>query len=198
MKRCLICSIRVFIQLFPPRDHWDHLEIWPPFLTLALVLSTDEQDLEEFSGIAEYQGSTLTGKEAMSRAGILRIILEAKEGIALNNGATFSAAIAALVCFEGARLLEVSDIALAMSLEALLGISTAFDPRIHESRQHPGQIKTAEKIRLLTRESTLLDSSNRVQDAYSLRCGPQVHGPAKETLDFTKEGNLKGNQRRNR
>ncbi len=158
-----------------------------PLSHLALVLSTDEQDLEEFSGFAEYQGATLTGKEAMAKAGISRIILEAKEGIALNNGATFSAAIASLACFEAARLLEVSDIALAMSLEALLGISTAFDPRIHESRQHPGQIKTAEMIRQLTRESTLLDSTNRVQDAYSLRCSPQVHGPAKETLEFAKE-----------
>jgi histidine ammonia-lyase len=154
---------------------------------LALVLSTDDQDLEEYSGFAEYQGSTLTGKEAMARAGISRIILEAKEGIALNNGATFSAAIASLACFEGARLLKVSDIALAMSLEALMGISAAFDPRIHESRQHPGQIKTATKIRQLTKDSTLMDSTDRVQDAYSLRCSPQVHGPAKETLKFTKK-----------
>ena len=166
-----------------------------PLSHLALVLSTDEQDLEELSGYAEYQGSILTGKEAMAKAGISRIILEAKEGIALNNGATFSAAIAALTCHEAARLLEVSDIALAMSLEALLGISTAFDPRIHKSRQHPGQIKTADMIRQLTRESTLLDSTTRVQDAYSLRCSPQVHGPAKETLDFTIRGNHQRNQR---
>ncbi len=72
-----------------------------------------------------------------------------------------------------------------MSLEALLGISSAFDPRIHESRQHPGQITVAERVRELTRGSSLLDSTDRVQDAYSLRCSPQVHGPARETLTFT-------------
>jgi histidine ammonia-lyase len=157
-----------------------------PLSHLGLVLCKDDQDLEDFSGAAEYQGSVLTGKQAMRQAGIPRIILEAKEGIALNNGATFSAAIAALACFEAETLLEISDIALALSLEALLGTSAAFDPRIHQSRQHPGQISTAEMILRLTKESTLLDSTNRVQDAYSLRCSPQVHGPAKETLEFTR------------
>ena len=152
---------------------------------LGLVFSTDDQDHEELSGFAEYQGSILTGKQAMKQAGISRIILEAKEGIALNNGATFSAAIAALACYDAGKLLKVADIALALSLEALLGTSAAFDPRIHQSRQHPGQIATAEMVRRLTNESTLLDSTDRVQDAYSLRCSPQVHGPAKETLEFT-------------
>jgi len=156
-----------------------------PLSHLGLVLSTDDQDLEDLSGFAEYQGSILTGKEAMEQAGIPRIILEAKEGIALNNGATFSAAIAALACYEAGKLLEISDIALALSLEALLGISASFDHRIHRSRQHPGQIATAEMVRRLTSESTLLDSTDRVQDAYSLRCSPQVHGPAKETLEFS-------------
>ena len=158
-----------------------------PLSHLGLVISTDDQDLEELSGFAEYKGVILTGKQAMEQAGIPRIILEAKEGIALNNGATFSAAIASLSCFEAGKLLEISDIALSISLEALLGTTAAFDPRIHESRQHPGQISTAAQVRKLTRESTLLDSSNRVQDAYSLRCSPQVHGPAKETLEFTRK-----------
>lgn len=156
-----------------------------PLSHLGLVLTTDDQDLENFSGFAEFKGAKLTGKQAMKQAGIPRIILEAKEGIALNNGATFSAAIAALACFDAGKLLEVSDIALSMSLEALLGTSAAYDPRIHQSRQHPGQIDTAEQVLRLTSESTLLDSTDRIQDAYSLRCGPQVHGPAKETLEFT-------------
>ncbi len=156
-----------------------------PLSHLGLVLSTDDQDLDELSGYAEYEGNILSGKQAMDKAGIPRIILEAKEGIALNNGATFSAALGALACFEAKDLLEISDIALGMSLEALLGISAAFDPRIHQARQHPGQIATAEQILRLTDGSSLLDSTNRVQDAYSLRCGPQIHGPAKETLEFT-------------
>ena len=155
-----------------------------PLSHLALVISTDAEDLEEESGFAEYQGNQLRGKSAMKKASIPRIILEAKEGIALNNGATFSAAIAALACSDAKNLLSTAEISLAMSLEALLGISSAFDPRIHESRQHPGQIRVAEAIRKLINGSTLVDSTDRVQDAYSLRCGPQVHGPAWEILDF--------------
>ncbi|MFL7812864.1 MAG: histidine ammonia-lyase [Anaerolineales bacterium] len=156
-----------------------------PLSHLALVLSRGEQDLAEHSGFAEYQGQVFTGQEAMHKAGIARVILEAKEGIALNNGATFSAAIAALVCWQARQLLSISEIALALSLEGLAGISSAFDARIHESRQHPGQIAFAERIRNLTEGSTLLGSAPHVQDAYSLRCSPQVHGPVYETLDFT-------------
>jgi histidine ammonia-lyase len=155
-----------------------------PLSHLALVLSTDEEDIDELSGFAEYKGKQMSGKEAMNKAGISRIILEAKEGLAINNGATFSAAIAALACSDAENLLSVAEISLSMSLEALLGISSAFDPRVHESRQHPGQIAVAERIRELTRGSSLLDSTNRIQDAYSLRCSPQVQGPARETLTF--------------
>ncbi len=158
-----------------------------PLSHLALVISTDAEDLEKESGFAEYQGKQLSGKSAMKKASIPRLILEAKEGIALNNGATFSAAIAALACCDAINLLSTAEISLAMSLEALLGISRAFDPRIHESRLHPGQIKVAGAIRKLINGSTLIDSTDRVQDAYSLRCGPQVHGPALEILNFAIE-----------
>ena len=155
-----------------------------PLSHLALVLSTDQEDLNEHSGWASFQGETLPGKEAMSKAGIPRIILEEKEGLALNNGATFSAAIASLACVAAKDLLAVSEIALSLSLESLQGISSAFDPRVHESRHHPGQIAFAKRIREITRGSTLLDSTDRIQDAYSLRCSPQVHGPAYETVEF--------------
>ena len=155
-----------------------------PLSHLGLVVSTDDDDLEEHSGYASFQGKTYSGKEAMAKAGISRIILEGKEGLALNNGATFSAAIASLVCAETINLLAVSEIALSLSLESLQGISGAFDPRVHESRHHPGQIKVAKRILAITEGSTLLDSTDRVQDAYSLRCSPQVHGPVYETLDF--------------
>lgn len=155
-----------------------------PLSHLGLVLSTDQDDLEQHSGSATYQDQTYSGKKAMELAGISRIILEEKEGLALNNGATFSAAIAALVCVETRRLLAAAEIALSLSLESLQGVSSAFDPRIHETRQHPGQITFASRIRALTAGSTLLDSSDRIQDAYSLRCSPQVHGPVYELLEF--------------
>lgn len=158
-----------------------------PLSHLGLVLSTDQQDLEEHSGYASYQGKTYTGKEAMARADISRIILAEKEGLALNNGATFSAAIASLVCSAARDLLAAAEIALSLSLESLQGISSAFDPRIHEARQHPGQIAFANRILALIRGSTLLDSTERVQDAYSLRCSPQVHGPVYETLEFAEK-----------
>ena len=155
-----------------------------PLSHLGLVLSTDQNDLEEHSGWASYQGETYSGKGAMAKADIPRIILEEKEGLALNNGATFSAAIGSLVCAETRNLLAISEIALCLSLESLLGISSAFNPRIHESRQHPGQIRFASRVLAITQGSTLLDATDRVQDAYSLRCSPQVQGPAYDTLDF--------------
>ncbi len=155
-----------------------------PLSHLALVFTNDKKDLEEESGWATYNDHKLRGKAAMEAAGIERIILESKEGLAITNGATFSAAIGALVCGDADNLLSAADIALGMSLEAMLGVSSAYDPRIHEARQHPGQIAVAEKVRQVTRGSTLLDSSQKIQDAYSLRCAPQVHGPIKETLTF--------------
>ncbi|MBS1249121.1 MAG: Histidine ammonia-lyase [Chloroflexi bacterium] len=158
-----------------------------PLSHLALVFTTDENDREEESGQAFYEGQKLSGKAAMREAGIPRLVLQAKEGLAISNGATFSAAIAALAIHDAGNLLNVSEISLAMSLEALLGRRDAFDPRLHAARNHPGQMAVAENIRRLTKGSTLLDSTDRVQDAYSLRCGPQIHGPARETLDFVEK-----------
>lgn len=151
---------------------------------LALVLSRDEQDLEEESGLADYRGECVSGKAAMLKAGIPRLILGPKEGLALNNGATFSAAIGALLVADADHWLKVAEVSLAMSLEALLGVRAAFDGRVHQVRHHPGQIEVAERVRGLTEGSTLLDAAGRVQDAYSLRCGPQVQGAARDTLNY--------------
>jgi len=154
---------------------------------LALVFSTDEKNLDEESGWAIYQGKRLTGKAAMEGAGIPRIILGAKEGLAVNNGATFSAAIAALAVYDSDILLETASIGLAMTLEALLGVSSAFDARIHLVRNHQGQIVVAEQVREITSGSTLLGADGRIQDAYSLRCAPQVQGAAVDAIIFIKE-----------
>ncbi len=158
-----------------------------PLAHLALTLSRDETDKEAESGIANYQGKELSGKAAMQAAGISRPILEAKEGLAITNGATFSAAIAALTLQKARLLIELSDLALAMSLEALSGCSSAFDERIHRARNHPGQIEVAARIRELTQGSTLLDSGSQIQDAYSLRAAPQVHGPVRECIDYVSQ-----------
>jgi histidine ammonia-lyase len=153
---------------------------------LALVFTKDQTDLEEESGQAEYNGQVLSGKAAMVAAKIARLRLGAKEGLAINNGATFSAAIAALAVYEAEYLLDLSNKATALSLEALIGCSSAFDARIHEARGHQGQIAAASAIRELFQGSTLVDSTPRVQDAYSLRCAPQILGAAKDTLDHVK------------
>lgn len=155
-----------------------------PLSHLALVFTTDQDDLDEHSGAAYFHGELMSGKQAMQAAGIPRIILEAKEGIAINNGATFSAAIAALCCHDAENLLFTAQLGLGLSLEALQGVSTAFDDRIHQARHHPGQIQIAANLRKLIRGSDLIDQSGRVQDAYTLRCGPQVLGPIQETLAF--------------
>jgi histidine ammonia-lyase len=153
---------------------------------LALVFTTDADDRDEDSGQALLDGERLSGKAAMERAGIRRLILGAKEGLALNNGATFSAAVAALAVHDAELLLENALIAAALSLEALRGVSRAFDERLHRARRQAGQIEVAARIRRLIEGSTLVDSTERVQDAYSLRAVPQVLGPIKESIAFVR------------
>lgn len=155
-----------------------------PLSHLALVLTTDHADRESDSGWAEYQGTRMSGKAAMQAAGILRVVLGPKESLAITNGATFSAAVAALTCYQAERLLYTADVALAMSLEAMLGASNAFDARIHQIRNQEGQQQVAARVRSLIEGSTMMNAGGRVQDAYSFRCGPQVQGPARDTLRF--------------
>jgi histidine ammonia-lyase len=157
-----------------------------PLSHMALVFTTDPQDLEEESGWANYRGKLMTGKAAMAAAGIPRIQLGPKEGLAVNNGATFSAAIASLAILDAERILRMAEIALALSLEAMLGSSNAFDPRLHAARGQIGQIATASQVRRLVAGSTLVDAAGRVQDAYSLRCAPQVQGAAADTVAFAR------------
>ncbi len=158
-----------------------------PLSHMALVFTTDDDDREEDSGWADFQGKRLSGKAAMQSAGIPRIKLGAKEGLAVNNGATFSAAIGALALWDAAMLLDAAEAGLAMSLEAMLGCSNAFDHRLHEARGHIGQIRVAANVRALVRNSGLMDSGGRVQDAYSLRCGPQVQGAARDAWEYSKK-----------
>jgi histidine ammonia-lyase len=158
-----------------------------PLSHLALVFTTDEADRVEDSGWAEYRNEIMAGKAAMELAGLKRLQLGPKEGLALNNGATFSAAIAALALFDAEQLLNTAEITLALSLEAMLGSSGAFDPRLHEARGQAGQMMVAKRIRQITRGSTFINKSGKVQDAYSLRCAPQVQGIARDTTTFVSQ-----------
>ena len=140
-------------------------------------------------GDAEYEGQLLTGKEAMDKAGIPIIALQAKEGLALINGTPVLTAVGALALWEGMCLLKLSDVAAALSAEAMSGIINAYDERIHTIRPHKGQLDTAHNMRELLKGSTYITQQGelRVQDPYSLRCVPQVHGASKDALAFVKE-----------
>jgi histidine ammonia-lyase len=124
-----------------------------------------------------------------------RVVLEAKEGLALNNGATFSAALGVLALNDAENLTRTSEIAAALSLEALQGYRDAFLPQLHAARGHPGQIATAANILAMVDGSRLLDPGHMdrdpvrqpPQDAYSLRCAPQVIGAARDTLAHIRE-----------
>ncbi|HEY2614653.1 MAG TPA: histidine ammonia-lyase [Chthoniobacterales bacterium] len=133
-----------------------------------------------------YAGARGPSSDALAKAGLHPVVLEAKEGLALLNGTQAMHAVGGLALLRAKRLARVADIAGAMSLEALKGTPTAFDPRIHEARPHPGQKAVAKHLCDLLhgseiRQSHLADDP-RVQDAYSLRCMPQVHGAVRGAL----------------
>ncbi len=155
-----------------------------PLSHLVLVLSRGDTDRDEESGEAIFRGERMSGKRAMEQAGISRIELQAKEGLALNNGTTVSAAMAALALADADNLARHSDVAVALSLEAIRGLSSPFDERLNRATGHTGQRVTAQNIRALIAGSQLIDSSHRVQDAYSFRCAPQVVGAARDAMAY--------------
>lgn len=158
-------------------------------LVIAKILQDEAGDGEVgkayFLTPGKNEWQLFSGRQAMEAAGIPQIELEAKEGLALNNGTQISTALLALATYDARQLVKQADIAMAMSLEALMGISSAFKAVIHEMRPHRGQVASAENIRLLTQGSKLIDGRpQKVQDAYSVRCHPQVIGGVMDTLDF--------------
>lgn len=140
-------------------------------------------------GMAEYMGEVIPGVDAMKRAGIPVIELTSKEGLALINGTQVMTAVGALTVYDALNLVKVSDIAAALSFEAHNGVVDALDHKVHEVRPHKGQIDTAEILLNLLNESKMTTKQGeiRVQDAYSLRCTPQVHGASKDAINYVKE-----------
>ena len=160
-----------------------------PLAHIAVVLTRDAGRLEGPGqcGRAWYDGELVAGDEAMRRAGIERLVPGPKEGLALTNGTTFMAAVAALAVLDAENLLDHADAAAAVSLEALQALSAAFDPELHAISRQMGQEDAAARLRALLDGSQLIDSdSSKVQDAYSLRCIPQVHGPARDAVAFVR------------
>lgn len=149
-----------------------------PLAHLALVLIGE--------GKAYYRGKLMTGAQALKAAGLKAHKLRAKEGLALINGTQIMTAIGCLVTYESLRLAKLADIAASMSLEATKGTTRAFHPKIHELRPHKEQGQVAENMRRLLAKSAIAESHKncgKVQDPYSFRCVPQVHGAARRLLE---------------
>lgn len=138
-------------------------------------------------GEAWVDGTLLSGAEALARVGLAPVRLASKEGLSLINGTQFMTAMAALALVRAGRLARAADVACAMSLEALQGSQTSFHPAIHDARPLRGQRESAANVRLLLDGSAIIESHrwcDKVQDAYSLRCAPQVHGASRDLLAY--------------
>jgi histidine ammonia-lyase len=142
-------------------------------------------------GEAVYKNERMSSLEALRRARIEPVQLEAKEGLALLNGTQAMAAVGGLALHRAEILARASDVAGAMTLEALRGTPVAFDERIHAARPHQGQMEVARHLRALLTESEIrashMENDPRVQDAYSLRCMPQVHGAVRGALSHARD-----------
>jgi histidine ammonia-lyase len=153
-----------------------------PLSHLALVLLGH--------GKAEYQGEIIDGALAMEKAGIKPVVLAAKEGLALNNGTQVMTGIMAINIIKAERLAKSADIIAAMSVDALTGTPAAYDELVHKVRPHHGQMCSAYNMHELLKDSPLrrshIDCKN-VQDAYSLRCTPQVNGAVRDSLAFVRQ-----------
>jgi histidine ammonia-lyase len=142
-------------------------------------------------GEAFFERTRMGSAEALQKAGLTPTELRAKEGLALLNGTQAMHAVGGLALWRAQRLARTADVAGAMTLDALKGTPVAFDERIHNARPHPGQVAVARHLRALLRDSEIrashAENDPRVQDAYSLRCMPQVHGAVRSALNHCEE-----------
>lgn len=137
-------------------------------------------------GEAYYNGERMPGAKAMEMAGIETVELTSKEGLALINGTQVMTSIGALALYDAIMLTKTADIAASLTIEALNGITDAFDPKVHSARGHLGQINSADNLLKILKGSSMTtrQGEKRVQDPYSLRCTPQIHGATKDALEF--------------
>ncbi len=173
------CLNRGLLPVVPARGSVGASGDLAPLAHLALPLVGE--------GEAIVDGERTTGADALRRAGLEPVRLASKEGLSLINGTQFMTAMATLGLVRARRLAAVADLACALSLEALQGSRTSFQPAIHRSRPLEGQRESAANIWLLLEGSAIIESHrwcDKVQDAYSLRCAPQVHGACRDLLDY--------------
>lgn len=140
-------------------------------------------------GEVEYKGKTVPAAEAMAKEGITPVVLAAKEGLALNNGTQMMTAVGVNVLWDAMHLMKTADIATAMTAEALHGITKAYDHKVHDLRGHQGQKDAAENLRTLLAGSknAFEVQPSKVQDPYSLRCIPQIHGASRDAIQYVYE-----------
>ena len=156
-----------------------------PLCHLALVLFRGEDVVPHESGSAWYRGERMSGHEAMQRAGLTRLVPAPKEGLAITNGAQLTTAVAALATVDADILVRAAEIAAAMSWEALRGVTRALHPAVHALRPYRGAVDCASNLRRLLAGASLVDSvPEKVQDAYALRCTPQVLGASRDGMRF--------------
>lgn len=142
-------------------------------------------------GEAIFQGKKMQGRRTMKKAGISTLTLKAKEGLSLINGTQVMTAVGLLSLLRAERLCKVADIVGACTLDALKGSLSAFDPEIQKVRAYPGPLAVSKNFRKLGKDSEIVESHkfcSRIQDAYSLRCIPQVHGAVRDALAFVRKG----------
>jgi histidine ammonia-lyase len=175
----LECLNRGVLPFVPARGSVGASGDLAPLAHLALPLVGE--------GLAWVEGELVSGGEALSRVGLEPVRLRAKEGLSLINGTQFMAAQATLALVRARRLARIADCACALSLEALQGSRNSFIPQVHALRPLRGQGASARNVIRLLEESAINESHrwcDKVQDAYSLRCAPQVHGASRDLLDY--------------
>lgn len=156
----------------------------PRFRTAAMLPDLSRVSWAPTGARAWYAGELLAGEQALRSAGLDPQTFPSGVESAFTSETAFCAGMLALALLDAQQVFEDCLIAAAMSLEALLGVSAAFDERLHLARLHPGQVRVAQHMRDLIRGSSLIDCGDHVQDAYSLRCVPQVLGPVLDLLQF--------------
>ena len=175
----LDCLARGVLPVVPNRGSVGASGDLAPLAHLALPLVGE--------GLARVNGEVLSGADALARAGLEPVRLKAKEGLSLVNGTQFMAAVGALGLVRARRLARTADVACALSVDALQASRTSFTPEIHALRPLKGQGESAANVLRLLEGSAIIEAHrwcDKVQDAYSLRCAPQVHGAVRDLLDY--------------
>lgn len=157
-------------------------------LVLAMIGEGEVQIIKNVLDEKANLSKILDSKRALNKFGLSPVVLQAKEGLALINGTQMMTAYASWICIKAIQLISTSDISAALSHEALRGTDKAYDLRLHKLRPFPGQIATAQNMLSLLKNSEIrishITGDSRVQDSYSLRCIPQIHGASRDTINY--------------